>query len=266
MKRENKTKTSLFYEKHLFCFYLKHRILSIRFILCIMLSLLLIFDTSKNINFEAVANQHITVDKLYWSRFIVPFSIFSFWLRVLPVIIAVDIVSGEFSNKSAMIIYATESRRKILAIKFLAVIMSLFILMVFYFLTFISLIFIRTNFLVSIPFILTGFLIIFIQLISYLTLTFMISALTRNVSISFILPFFYLIIESFLEDLELELLSYSSYTVEVFRFFENLIFKFNGYFTFSSVTVICIVVFFGLPILVMLITFYAFKQLDIRVN
>jgi len=94
----------------------------------------------------------------------------------------------------------------------------------------------------------------------------MISALTHNVSISFILPFFYLIIESFLEDLELELLSYSSYTVEVFYFFENLIFKFNGYFTFSSVTVICIVVSFGLPILVMLITFYAFKQLDIRVN
>ena len=33
----------------------------------------------------------------------------------------------------------------------------------------------------------------------------MISALTRNVSISYILPFFYLIMESYLEDLELEL-------------------------------------------------------------
>ena len=265
MKRENKTKTSLFYEKHLFIFYLKHRILSIKFILCIMLLFLLQFNLL-NYNFEGVADQHIAVDKFYWNRFIEPPSIFFSWLRVLPVIIAADIVSGEFSNKSAMVIYATESRNKILAIKLLSAGISLFILMIFHFSSFIVMIYIRTNFLVSIPFILTGFLIIFIQLISYLALTFMISALTRNVSISFILPLFYLIIESFLEDLELELLSYSSYTVEVFYFFENLIFKFNGYFTFSSVTVICIVVFFGLPILVMLITFYAFKQLDIRVN
>ena len=227
-----------------------------------MLSLLLVFDF-RTINFEAVTNQFILVEKLYWNRFIVESSFFS-WIRMLPVIIAADIVSGEFSNKSAMIIYATESRNKILAIKFLCVLISIFILMVFYFSTFLIMIYIRTNFLVSFPIFLMGFLVIFIQLVFYLSLTFMISALTRNVSISFILPFFYIIIELFLEDFELELLSYSSYMPNVTSFFKNLIF--NGQFTFSSLTVICIILIFGLPILVILVTFYAFKQLDIRIN
>ena len=163
-----------------------------------------------------------------------------------------------------MIIYATESRNKILAIKLFCVVISIFILMLFYFSTFLIMVFIRTNLLVSIHIFLMGFLIIFIQLIFYLSLTFMISALTRNVVLSFILPFFYIIIETFLEDLELGLLSYSSYTVKVIYFFENLIF--HEQIIFSSVTIICIIIFFGLPILIMLITFYAFKQLDIRVD
>ena len=263
MKRESKTESSLFYEKRLYSFYLKHRILSIKFILCIMLSFLLLFDIFNALNFEPVTSQIISVETLYRREFIV-LPIFFSWFRVLPVIIAADIVSGEFSNKSAMIIYATESRNKILAIKLLCVVISIFILMVFYFSTFLILIFIRTNLFVSIPIFLMGFLIIFVQLLFYLSLTFMISALTQNTTLSFILPFFYIIIETFLEDLELELLSYSSYLVNVVSFFENLIF--NEQIIFSSVTVICIIIFFGLPILVMLITFYAFKQLDIRVN
>lgn len=266
MKRENKIKSSFFYEKHLFSFYLKHRILSIKFILCIMLSVLLLFDFYNTFNFKSLITTQIKYndETLYWRYFIVLPSILFTFLRVLPVIITADIVSGEFSNKSAMIIYATESRNKILCIKLLCVVTSIFILMLFYFSTFLIMIIIRTNFLVSVPIFLMGFLIIFTQLIFYLSLTFMISALTQNITLSFILPFFYSIIEMFLEDLELELLSYSSYTVNVISFFENIIF--NEQIIFSSVTVICIVVFFGLPILVMLITFYAFKQLDIRVN
>jgi len=263
MKRESKTKSSLFYEKRLFSFYLIQRILSIKFILCIMLSFLLLFDIFNALNFEPVTSQIISVETLYWREFIV-LPIFFSWFRVLPVIIAADIVSGEFSNKSAMIIYATESRNKILVIKLLCVVVSIFILMVFYFSTFLILIFIRTNLFVSIPIFLMGFLIIFVQLLFYLSLTFMISALTQNITLSFILPFFYIIIETFLVDLELELLSYSSYLVNVVYFFENLIF--NEQIIFSIVTVICIIILFGLPILVMLITFYAFKQLDIRVN
>ena len=263
MKRESKTESSLFYEKRLFSFYLKHRILSIKFILCIMLSFLLLFDIFNALNFEPVTSQIISVETLYWREFIV-LPIFFSWFRVLPVIIAADIVSGEFSNKSAMIIYATESRNKILDIKLLCVVISIFILMLFYFSTFLILIFIRTNLFVSILIFLMGFLIIFVQLLFYLSLTFMISALTQNITLSFMLPFFYIIIELFLEDLELELLSYSSYLVNVVYFFENLIF--NEQIIFSSVTVISIFIFFGLPILVMLITFYAFKQLDIRVN
>ena len=262
MKRENKTRSSLFYERHLFSFYLKHRILSIMFIVCLILSLIDIFLILNQYNFRNVTTQFDLDEMLYWEDF-VDRSIYLF-LQFIPVIIAGDIVSGEFSNKSAMIIYATESRNKILAIKLLCVVLSIFILTLFYFSTFLIMIFIRTDLLVSIDIFLTGFLIIFIQFIFISSLTFMISALTRNVVLSFILPFSYVIIETFLEDLELGLLSYSSYTVKVIYFFKNLIFYEK--IVLSNVTIICIIVFFGLSILILLITFYAFKQLDIRVD
>ncbi len=263
MKRENKIKPSLFYERHLFSFYLKHKILSIKFAVCIMLSLLILFDIFNTFNFEYV-NSQILDETLYWNEFIVRFSIGFSFLRFIPVIITGDIISGEFSNKSAMIIYATESRNKILAIKLLCMVISIFLLMLFYFLTFLIIIFNKTDLLVSIHIFLMGFLIILIQLIFYVSLTFMISALTRNVVLSFILPVFYIIIETFLEGFDLSLFSYSSYTVKVIYFFENLIF--HEQIIFSSVTIICIITFFGLPILIMLITFYTFKQLDIRID
>ncbi len=262
MKRENKIRSSLYYEKHLFSFYLKHRLLSIKFIVCLILSLIDIFLILNQYNFRNITTQFDLDEMLYWED-IIEFSIYLF-LRLIPIIIVGDMVSGEFSNKSAMIIYATESRNKILAIKLFCVVISIFILMLFYFSTFLIMIFIRTDLLVSIDIFLMGFLIVFIQLIFISSLTFMISALTRNVVLSFILPFFYVTIELFLEDLELGLLSYSSYTVKVINFFYNLIFY--DKIVLSTVTIICIIVFFGLSILIMLITFYAFKQLDIRVD
>ena len=264
MKRKNKTKSSLFYEKRLFSFYLKKNILSMKFIICIILSLIPLFQILDYYKSRYVFNQSIIDEQLYWEDFIEMISYFFSVLRLLPVIIAVNVVSGEFSNKSAMIIYTTESRNKILAIKLLCLIISILILILFYFSAFLIMIFNKTELLVSINIFLIGFLILFIGSIFISSLTFMISALTRNILASFILPIFYIFIEVYLEDLELGLLSYSSYTIKVIYFFENLIF--HEQIILSSIKIICIIAFFGIPILIILITFYSFKQQDLRID
>ncbi len=262
INREKKTKYSLFYEKHLFSFYLKKRIFSITFIVCIILSLILVFQsTSNEFKFRDINSQFKVDAYIYWENIK---AIFSLIFVFVSIIIAADAVAGEFSNRSAMIIYATESRNKILAIKLLSLITSIFILMLFYFSTFLLVIFFKTNLIVSIHIFLTGFLIIFIGLIFYAILTFMISSITRSVALSFILPFFYLIVQPFLEDLELELLAYSSYISKVLIFFENSFF--HEQIIFSNVTIISLITIFGLPILILLISIYGFKQLDIRID
>jgi len=260
MKRNNKINSSLFYEKNLFSFYLKKRILSIRFILCILFSILISFSQS---TFGRTISSQYLVEYIFWQNFIGVFSLAIFPLY-FPIIITADIVSGEFSNRSAMIIYSTESRTKVLSIKLLIMIISIFILTLFYFLTFLIIAFIKTGIFVTIHIFLIGFLITFIEFLFISSLTFMTSALTRNTLVSFILPFFYISITSFLEYYELGLLSYNSYKMKVISFFEN--FLFNEQIIFSIVKNISIIVFFGLPILIMLITFYSFKQLDIRID
>ena len=260
MNRKNKINSSLFYEKNLFSFYLKKRILSIKFILCILFSILISFSQS---TFGRTISSQNLDEYIFWQKFLGAFSLAIFPLY-FPIIITADIVSGEFSNKSAMIIYSMESRTKILSIKLLILIISIFILNLFYFLTFLIIAFIKTGIFVSIHIFLIGFLITFIEFLFISSLTFMISALTRNTLVSFILPFFYISITSFLEYYELELLSYNSYKTKVIYFFENLLF--NEQIIFSIVKNISIIIFFGLPLLIILITFYSFKQLDIRID
>jgi hypothetical protein len=182
----------------------------------------------------------------------------------LPIIITADIVSEEFSNRSAMIIYSMESRSRILSIKLLCLITSIFILNLSYFLPFLIFTFIRSSIFVSFHIFLMGFLIIFIEFIFISSITFMTTALTRNTFVSFIFPFFYISLETYLDYFELGLLSYTSYQMKVISFFE--LFFFNEQIVFSTVKSFSIIMFFGLPISIMLITFYSFKQLDIRID
>ena len=265
MKRENNTESSLFYEKHLFSFYLKKRILSKSFIGCIILSLIIFFSIINEFNSQNIINQRILDEEIYWQYFIV---FLSKYLRFLPPIFVADIVSEEFSNRSAMIIYTTESRTKILSIKLLSLMTSIFILLLFYFSSFLIFNFLMTELFVAIHIFLTGFLIIFMEFLFFSSLVFMISTLTLKVVPSLILPTFYIVIEIFfvvfLVDVELGLLSYTSYEMKVINFFENLIF--NKEIIFSGLIIISTMVFFGLPILIILIIFHHFKRIDIRVD
>ncbi|KKN41383.1 hypothetical protein LCGC14_0723790 [marine sediment metagenome] len=196
MKRVNKSQSSLFYERHLFFFYLKKSILSVKFIVCVILLLIPIFQLLYNLEFMFIENQRGVDKEIFWINFT---GISDGILLLTSVIMAADIVSGEFSNRSAMIVYATESRYKILTIKSLCLIISIFILMLFYFSAIFIMIFIKTDLLVSTHIYIAGFLLNFIEMMVYSSLTFMISALTRSISLSFIFPFFYILIDPFLE-------------------------------------------------------------------
>ncbi len=263
MKRKNNRNSSLFYEKRLFSFYLKKRILSIKFILCILLAMFIGSLTQGNSAYWGNISSHIVDKNIFWQNFLGIFSLTIFPLY-FPIIITADIVSEEFSNRSAMIIYSMESRSRILSIKLLSLIISIFILNLSYFLPFLIVTLIRSSIFVSFHIFLMGFLIIFIEFIFISSMTFLTSALTRNTFVSFILPFFYISIETYLENFELGLLSYTSYQRKVSSFFEY--FFFNEQIILSIVKSFSIIVFFGLPILIMLITFYSFKQLDIRID
>ena len=164
MKRKNNTESSLFYEKHLFSFYLKKMILSKSFIGCIILSLIIFFSIINEFNSQNIINQRILDEEIYWQYFIV---FLSKYLRFLPAIFIADIVSEEFSNRSAMIIYTTESRTKILSIKLLSLMTSILILLIVYFSTFLIFNFLMTELFVSIHIFLTGFLIIFIEFLFF---------------------------------------------------------------------------------------------------
>ena len=260
MKGENKTKSSLYYDKHLFLFYLKKRILSVKFIVCVILLLISIFQFFNYLEYTIIHNQSF-LDAIFWGDFI---GSLSGGVLYISVIMTGDIVSGEFSNKSAMIVYATESRYKILTIKSLCLMITIFILIVFYFSAFFILIFIKTDLLVSIHIYVMGFLLIFIKLILYSSLTFMVSALTRSISLSFIIPFFYITIETFLENYELGLLSFYSYSLQVFNFFRDLIFPEK--IVLNVVNIFCLIIFFGGSLLIMLLTFYIFNKQDIRID
>lgn len=263
MKSLNNLKSSLSYDKHLFYFYLKKRMLSIKFILCVLLSVLIGSLAQSNSRSLINISSHILDKNIFWQNFLGTFSLAIFPLY-FPIIIAADIVSAEFSNRSAMIIYSMESRNKVLSIKLLSLIISIFILNLSYFLPFLIFTYIRTSLLVSFHIFLMGFLIIFIEFIFISLITFMTSALTRNTFVSFILPFFYISVETNLEYFELGLLSYTSYQMKVISFFEN--FLFNEQIIVSIVKSFSIIMFFGLPLLIILITFYCFKQLDIRID
>lgn len=256
----------IFYEKPLITFYMKKGIFSIKFIICIILSLIPIIASFisiiQEIEYGLIINQD-SLDLFFLYNFVHGIMISQFF-RMIPVIITADVVSGEFSNKSAMILYSIGSRNKILIIKLLTLTLSILLLMVISFSSFVIMTFIITNLYVSLHFLLTGFFFMFIDLMFIMSLTFIFTTLTRNTITSFIVPFLYITIEPFFEAFELELLSYSYYKMIVFNFLEYII-------TIERImirdnTIISLIAFFGLPILILLITFYGFKQLDIRVD
>lgn len=267
MKKEHNIRSKLNYEKVLFSFHFKKRFISIRTLVCMILSITPTFYIL--INIQAFIDPNTAIDQnfldvaIFWSGFIGQKTMVSFF-RMIPVIIAVDIISGEFSNKTAMILYSTVPRNRVLLTKIIFLISYMLFFVLFSFISFGIVFLFKFNLIVSINFLITGFSLIFIDFTFILSLTVIFSALNRNTIISFLIPLLYINVEPIFESLEMELLSYSYYKNNIYSFFERILFDYPVH--IYGDTILTFIVFFSAPVIIFLITFYGFKQLDIRTN
>ncbi len=116
-------------------------------------------------------------------------------------------------------------------------------------------------------FYLAGFLIVFFDLMFYVSLTLLCSALIRKSLIAFILPLFYIFLQAggFFESFDIYLLSHSYYKLKIFNLSHSIVYShFES--SVTTGTIFDLVIFFALPILLFLITIYSFKHIDIRVD
>lgn len=261
-----KIKEYLYLQKVFFPFYFKTRVISIRTIICILLSLIPLSYTL--ISIDAIIRSHIIVNQIildneiFWWGFIGA-TFFSPYFLMIPLIIAADIVSGEFSNRTAMVLYSTVSRNKVLLSKIMFLLVYLLIFLLIPLISFGIMSLILFNLTVSMNILINGFFLVLVSSIFILSLTFTFSALTRSSIISFLIPFLYFSFEPVFELFNVEFLSYSYFRKNIYLFLQNIFF--NESFIVNDL-VLSYIVFFGAPIIVFIITFYGFKRLDIRTN
>lgn len=266
MKEVRKYKNIKFSEGFLFAFYLKKGIFSLQFIVCILFSLIPIMQ----IIFlypEITIHSQNSINSFFWHDFVGNALMTSPFFSLISIFLAADIVSGEFSNKSAMILYSIGSRTKILIIKILYLLFSIFILTVISFLTFTIYGHIKFEMIAETRFYLAGFLIVFFNLLFYVSLTLMCSALIRKSLIAFIIPLLYIFLQSgfLFESFDLDLLSYSYYKLRVYDLCQSVVYShFETSMTIG--TIFDLFIFFALPLMIFLITLYSFQQIDIRVD
>ncbi len=253
-------------QKTLFPLYFKTRLLSIRTIICILLSLITLSYTVMTIDIftrsNIIVNQTLLDNQIFWSGFIGA-TLFSSYFLMIPVIITADIISGEFSNKTAMVLYSTVSRNKVLLSKIMFLLVYLLIFLLIPLISFGIMSLILFNLTVSMNILINGFILILVSSIFILSLTFAFSALTRSSIISFVIPFLYFSVEPIFDLFNMELLSYSYFRRNIYYSLQN--FFFNEMYVVNDL-VLSYFVFFGVPIIVFIITFYGFKRLDIRAN
>jgi hypothetical protein len=101
-------------------------------------------------------------------------------------------------------------------------------------------------------------------LLFYGSFSFLLSSLTQNAFVAFLVPFFYIYFSDFFIALDMELLSYNYYRDTVFSFFTDVLFD-NHAINDFPLLVFSLFMYFGLSIILFIITYFEFKKIDIRV-
>ena len=259
MKKRNKISIWFYHEKILFIHHFKKEFLSIKTLICIGLSIILIIYSLSGIEFF---DQNILETNIFWLGFIgAGYS--SPFFKFIPIIIAANLVSGEFSSKTAMILYSTVSRNRILISKIIFSIIHLLFIIIFSFLLFEIVVLLTMNLTISINILLMGFFLIFIELIFWLALTLIFSALTHSALIALGFSYFHMSISPTLEYYNMKFLNYNYYRKNIYFFLYDTLFNQNSNYEMlllSFIIVICA------PVIIVLVTFYQFNKLDIRIN
>ncbi len=186
-------------------------------------------------------------------------------LPLISILITADLVSGEFYNRTAMVLYANINRKTILRAKIEFLVISLVIYVSLLWISLIITTFVLFQSVISFNNLIMGYILVFTHLLFFVSFSFLLSALTRNTFVAFLVPFFYLYFSGFFIALDMELLSYNYYGDTVFSFFKDVLISNNYTINDFPLLVFSLFMYFGLPIILFIVTYFEFKKIDIRV-
>ena len=186
-------------------------------------------------------------------------------LPLISILITADLVSGEFYNRTAMVLYININRKTIVRAKIEFLFISLVIFVSLLWISLIIATYILFHAIISFNYLITGYILILTHLLFYVSFSFLLSALTQNTFVAFLGPFFYLYFSGFFLALDMELLSYNYYGSTLFSFFTDVLISNNYTINDFPLLVFSFIMYFGLPIILFIVTYFEFKKIDIRV-
>ena len=252
-------------------FYFRKRFFSIRTILCLILLFLPLFNLM--LSYHSIINplveyhQNFINNSYFWGDFMGQY-LNNMYLPVLPMIsilITADLVSGEFSNRTAIVLYTNISRNTIIRAKIEFLVISIVIYVSLLWISLIIATSILFHAVISFSFLITGYILVFAQLLFYVSFSFLLSSLTKNTFVAFLVPFFYIFFNGIFITLDMELLSYNYYGNTLFSFFRDLLGSNNYIVNDFPLLLFSFIIYFGLSIILFIVTSFEFKKIDIRV-
>lgn len=223
---------------------------------------------------------------LFWNSFLFQFKTFGIFI---PILLGFNLISKDFNDGPILTLIPSIPRDKYIIYSIVFVILHLFLLMIVSFFSFGVLVFFRFGNIILPAIFLSGFSLIFLYLLFYLSFTFILTTLTQKASISLISPILYSFLESLFLSFNMPLLSLTYHYDILFRFFETLIlFNFNSpqvlpYFIHQSDLFIAIlknpyfpivsfklilssVILVLVPIILFYLSFHGFNLVEIRLG
>jgi len=248
-------------------FFFKKILKSWKTIFCVIMIIFPVFTAYHKLSFMlSNPSRYPTItqydiDYLFFNSF-VGFSILLF--RLMYIIIFSDIVSGEFSNKFAMMLYSTPpSRKRILLSKVIAIILYSTALELLSFVIVGVGLLISTGLIVTLEVLLVGFLMVFLTFLFSFSISFMLSALTRNIIVSILIPILhFFFVEQFFIILDLENITYYYFVNMMNEVISNYLL--TGAIILGIEEVSYLIGLISAPVIIFLITIFIFNKLDIR--
>ena len=258
-EKYNKLKDTQF---TLFSLYYKKNIKKLRNLISLLFFLLPLIISLTGIE-EYPVNQSDFEYSLFWIGFI---QSFIYWGPIGSILLSYNIISSDFSNNTAPIIYSSISRRKYITSNAIFLLLHQLLYIIISCIVFSITGFILYERLVRIEVFMMGFTLITLLTIFYLSFAFILSSLLRNNIIALLIPLFYIMFEMFFINIDIELLSFKYYTTLFWESFS--LYTIIGKIIINSATMqdfyIGIVVYISAPSILLLASIYGIKLIEIR--
>lgn len=206
-----------------------------------------------------------TEDTILKMVFFPLFQILVVLVQILSVLISGDLISKEFKSKTIMILASTPvSRLNILLSKFNSVLICIFSIEVIWFSLFLLICYILFGVFPPLLFISMLFIIIILTISFGVTFSLLISTFSRNVAISFIIPFLYIWATPFLGFFfELDFFLFLAHMTNIIEYFRGWILLGNVEMAVDVITSFIWLV--SVPIILFILSILHFIFSDIRV-